>query len=695
MLSIYPREIPQGDLIACDTETTGLQYQAGDSAFAFSFCNVDGDIGYFDWPVDPMTRKVTPNLKELKTIRRWAADPAVSKVFHNAPFDMGNTEWAYDFKWNGDIHDTTCSVHCWDSARYTYELKPMARDLCLIPTVDEKELQRLVVKCRHIGKQRGWSLHEHVEADYWMPKAVYRDASLRSKIDGFDVTMVDKYAGMDAYRCMQLFLLSLEKFADDELCIDAYEFEMRQLFPIIRKMCKSGLRVHHRVISKEIEACRNQEGRAMGELIKYNGGKEFDPNKPHEVRELLFRKNGIEALRFTEKTEVESTDKDSLSIYMKEPVVRELFTYRTAYKGRTSFFEAFDRYKVNDPDDESQWLVFANINQFGKRTARLSCTSPNLQALANPDASANASALPSQSKKPFGPRDGYVWWLLDYSQLEVRIFALCSQYDKLLSALESGQDMHGFTAEQCWGNQCSDKNRQYQAFAETLELDGFERGRTASTQELASVWRSFPEKRNFDLVQWFMQRCDYSIVDGEKAVGKKNWRYRGKRIFFNRMFGGGYRPVMEKLFCTEEEAREYIKAYDGGMPGIIEYVYVVARDARHNGYVLTKYGRKLRVPKNEDYKGASYEVQGTAADVIKRAMINIDRYIELKKLPARLLLQIHDELIIEVREDHATPKLARRFKSIMEDQGDVVGMYLPVNCEVAVKYWSETEKLKL
>lgn len=667
------RKIPHGSLVAVDTEGTGLMWRHGDQAFAISIANTDGQLGYFEWPVDPHTRTVLYDEKELQTLRSWFADENIRKVFHNAPYDMGILAAGAGCIVRGAIEDTSISVHCVNSALPSYELKWLARLFHIMDTDDEKELKAEVIKCRLQAKKLGYSIHEHLEADYWLPRVM-----------GLGNEKVKAYACNDVLRTIGLWAMCETKFERDPQIAETYRFEMQELFPILQRMSERGVWFNPSRNDEEIAKYSEQAHRHMTTLRKISGRDDFNADSAPQVRDLLFNKLGFVPKRFTPKGFPEASA-DALMAYRNRPEAQALFEYRAAAKGLSSFFQKYDLYKVRSGDG---WCVHPNVRQGGKKTGRLSMANPPLQGTSDPETSRSDYAI--DARGPFGPRPGYSWFLIDYSQLEVRIFAAFAGPGVLQDSLLSGRDMHSEYTNRVWGGRNNPK--AIEAAVHALDLSKDKPG----NDEVAKLWKKYGwtgKGKGFAefVVDPWLADFDYDIVKAEKSVEKKNSRSKGKEVFFSRMFWVGAETLSEYIDCDYFEAKQFIREFDEFFPEIIGYLRRAQREADKCGYTETAYGRKLRFSPNESYKAASYRVQGTAADLIKRAMVDVDEIFRRENLDAHILLQIHDELILEIRNDHISKPLLQEIKWAMECHEDVVGFPMPVKFERAVETWSKKE----
>jgi DNA polymerase-1 len=237
-------------------------------------------------------------------------------------------------------------------------------------------------------------------------------------------------------------------------------------------------------------------------------------------------------------------------------------------------------------------------------------------------------------REAFIPQDGYVLMSLDYSQIELRLLAHVGKIDKLAEAFRNGNDIH-----------------------------------TATAMEI------------FDLTQETMTA---------------EHRRRAKAINFGIIYGISAYGLSEQLGISRSDAAQYIKVYLERYPGISKYMEKYKEFAKQNGYVLSMFGRKCHVPgiydKNPAIRGFAERqainapLQGTTADIAKKAMIQVDKLIINEALDAKLLLQVHDELLLEVNSSQQE-KLGKKFKQTMEN---IVQLDVPLIVDVGTgTNWNE------
>jgi DNA polymerase-1 len=268
-------------------------------------------------------------------------------------------------------------------------------------------------------------------------------------------------------------------------------------------------------------------------------------------------------------------------------IARKILEWRELAKFKGTYIDVLPR--LADKDGR----VHTSFNQCVTATGRLSSSDPNLQNI--PVRGEWARRL----REAFISDEGYVLISADYSQIELRVLAHISEDPALIEAFRKGEDIHALTASSLFG----------------VSLEEV-------TEEL---------------------------------------RRKGKTVNFGIVYGISEFGLAKELGISEEEAKEYIEQYFQKFPKVKEYVNKTIEEAQEKGYVRTIFGRKRPLPEllssnkmvREFGKRAAINapVQGTAADLIKLAMVRIHKRIKEMGLPARLLLQVHDELLMEARKD--------------------------------------------
>lgn len=358
----------------------------------------------------------------------------------------------------------------------------------------------------------------------------------------------------------------------------------------------------------DAEALRGMSGRfaqkmaGMEEEIYALAGRRFNVASPAQLGEILFDEMGLPGGRRT-KTGAWSTGVDVLESFAAEhDLPAKVLDWRQLAKLKSTYADA-----LPDHIDAHTGRVHTSFSLAATSTGRLASTDPNLQNI--PVRTEEGRAI----RTAFIAAPGNLILSLDYSQIELRILAQIAGIDALKQAFHEGRDIHAMTAAQVFG----------------VPVEGMD-----------------------PMVRRRAKAINFGVIYGISAFGLGN-----------------------QLRIPQAEAKTFIDAYFDRFPGIRTYMRETVRRAREKGCVETLFGRRIHTP-GIDQKGPgrgfseraaiNAPIQGTAADVIRRAMIRIPPALERAKLSARMLLQVHDELLFEAPEAEAEATVAV-VRKVMED----------------------------
>ena len=410
------------------------------------------------------------------------------------------------------------------------------------------------------------------------------------------------YACEDADITFRLFEVLLEKLREDDLLDVADNIDF-PLIHVLGEMERKGVKV-------DIDMLEVFSGELTSDLIKLEKeifaktGEEFNLNSPQQLGTILFEKMGIPAGKKT-KTGKYSTSEAVLSkLAVEYDVPSLILDYRTLSKLRSTYVDALPKLVLPQTG-----RIHTEFNQCVAATGRLSSSNPNLQNI--PIRTKRGREI----RKAFVPAEGYKMLAADYSQVELRVIASISGDKNMIAAFRNGEDIHSRTAKEIFG------------------LD--------SIDEVTADHRRKAKEVNF------------GIPYGVSAYG-----------------------LASRLGIANSEGKEMIDQYFERFPGIKKYIEETVLFAKENGFVKTLLGRRRYIPdinsRNWNVRGfaertaINMPIQGTAADIIKLAMINIQYYLEKENLKSRMLLQVHDELIFEIAESELE-QVPEKIKQLMED----------------------------
>lgn len=668
--------LPTDRVIAVDTECTGLNPWKGDRPFGIGLCG-SNCIAYTDWSVDPYTREVTPDERDLKFLREALGNPDREYVFHNAKFDVRMLA-AFGVEVKGKIHDTSFMSHAVNSGLRSHKLKFLADLYLQIDNEDEKDLQRATVDARRKGKKLGYALHETVGGDYWIVKHLNPTNEL-----------CEKYCKLDCVRTLGLYQLFVLLMKD--LGVWEYYSQEMALWPCIYEMEQRGVRVRSGVCFKEIKHHTRLIEQATKKVQDF-AGKTFNQNSTKQLCELLFERLELPVYKRTDKSGQPATDEDVLKrLSDLHPIVYEIRKVKVSSKARDTFFKKYLQMMVPDAK-EACWVLHPDFRQCGARTGRLSCADPNLQQVPTFASGKERALVDVLARKAFGPRKGYQWYLFDYKQIELRVFAdlggpyLQDMFDEFMS----GADIHSAVANKAWGSDIRNA-------LEVLEFDRDDSERSEVVKKLIEDLHS-PEKTAWgspeDMAEYWLNSFKGDIVAAEKSIGKESTRALAKIINFLIIYGGGADALSVQIKKPVEECRIYLANYFGTYPGIKPFGYSVMKDAKQAGCIWTTHGKRIAVDRGYEYRAVNYLIQGSAAGFLKRSMLRVYEYLKGIGLDARIIMSIHDEIVIEIKEEHCRRSLIKQVKSIMEDSEGKFRIPTPVDVERVKRHWLEKEKIE-
>ncbi|HET9225243.1 MAG TPA: DNA polymerase I, partial [Thermoanaerobaculia bacterium] len=374
------------------------------------------------------------------------------------------------------------------------------------------------------------------------------------------------------------------------------------LLPVLLGMEEAGILLDSDYL-KSMSVELGTELNQLEEEIYTQAGERFNLGSPQQLGAILFEKMGLPVLKRTQKTKSYSTGAETLEELAGRgyPIADLLLRYRELSKLKSTYVDALPLLVGSDN------RIHTRFNQAVAATGRLSSANPNLQNIPI------RTELGQRIRRAFVAAPGRTLLVADYSQVELRILAHIANEKELIRAFAAGEDIHRATA--------------------------------------AVVFNVAPE-----------------LVTAEQ-------RRAAKTINFGILYGMSAFGLGQALGISPREAEPFIKAYLDRYAGVRTYVEETQRSAEREGKVETLYGRVRWLPDIQSKNRALREnarrmainarIQGTAADILKLAMIAIDRRLRKDHPEARLLLTVHDELVLEVPEGQAEP-LAALVKQEME-----------------------------
>jgi DNA polymerase-1 len=397
---------------------------------------------------------------------------------------------------------------------------------------------------------------------------------------------VDKlieYAVEDADVTYQLKEMFLPMLEEGNLRDLASSIEM-PLIKVLADMERTGVKLNHEDLHSIASDLRNDILKIEGEI--YNlAGTEFNISSPKQLGDILFIRLKLEDNARMTKTKQFITNEEILQrLIHKHPIVEKVLEYRGLKKLLSTYVEALPALV-----SRKTGRIHTSFNQAVAATGRLSSNNPNLQNIPVRDERGR------EIRKAFIPEAGHIFLSADYSQIELRLMAHLSQDSSMIADFLSGNDIHAATAAKIFNVEIKDVTREMRSRAKT---------------------------------------ANFGIIYGISSYG-----------------------LSERLTIGRKEAKELIDGYFASYPGIKVYMDESIRKARERGFVTTMFGRKRYLPDinsrnqvvrgNAERNAINAPIQGTAADIIKIAMISIHKRLQEEKFMSKMILQVHDELIFE------------------------------------------------
>ena len=394
------------------------------------------------------------------------------------------------------------------------------------------------------------------------------------------------------------------------------------LVEVLREMEKAGVRVDAEKL-KQAEQVLTVELNQLEQRIYDLAGEKFNINSPRQVGELLFDKLKLDTKAKKSKTGQYSTSEEVLmGLKEKHAIVGLILEYRELKKLVTTYISALPSYIAEDGK------IHTTYNQTVTATGRLSSSNPNLQNL--PIRSERGRFI----REAVIPDEGCRFLSADYSQIELRLMAHFSQDAHMLAAFRNGQDIHAATAARIYGLPI-----------EQITKDQRRKAKTAN----------------------------FGIIYGISAFG-----------------------LAQQLDCSRAEAKQLIDDYFAAFPSVIRYIESQKELARQRGYAETLFGRKRYLPDINsqnatvrsfaERNAVNAPIQGTAADIIKMAMVSIHRRLKAEGLQAQMIMQVHDELNFNV----PVAEVDRVREIVVGEMQNAVHLSIPLIAECGVgENWLE------
>jgi len=589
---VWLKKLRNAELIAFDTETTGLDAQKA-QLVGLSFAVKAGEAAYI--PVAHSYMGVPTQLDRdavLQALKPILEDPNKAKVGQHAKYDINILANASTpIAVQGVAFDTMLESYVLDSTATRHDMDSLAL----------KYLDHSNIRFEDIAGKGAKQL----------------------TFDQIDLAQAAPYAAEDADVTLRLHQHLWAKLSvEPSLAKVLQEIEM-PLVPVLARIERQGALVDANLLGLQ----SNELGEKLVSLERQAfeiAGEEFNLASPKQLGVILYEKLGLPVLSKTAKGQASTAEAVLAELAEQDfELPKVLMQYRSLSKLKSTYTD-----RLPEQINPRTGRIHTSYHQAVAATGRLSSTDPNLQNI--PIRTAEGRRI----RQAFVAPKGYKLLAADYSQIELRIMAHLAKDESLLDAFRHGRDVHKATAAEVFG----------------VPLD-----------QVTSDQRRSAKAINFGLIY------------GMSAFG-----------------------LAKQIGCDRKQAQAYIDVYFARYPGVLAYMERTREQASEQGFVETLFGRRLYLPdihaKNQALrKGAertaiNAPMQGTAADIIKRAMVTVDNWLSESGLDAKVILQVHDELVLEVRED-LVEHVREQIKPLM---GNAAALDVPLLVEVGVgDNWDE------
>lgn len=405
--------------------------------------------------------------------------------------------------------------------------------------------------------------------------------------DHVPINVAGPYAAEDADVTLQLHQTLWPKLEAEPRLAELFRDIELPLLTVLSNIERNGVLIDAGMLAKQSKELEQRMQEIQQESFEV-AGEEFNLASPKQIQVILFEKLGLPILKKTPKGAPSTAEEVLVELAHDFPLPKLILEYRGMSKLKSTYTD-----KLPQRIDPGTGRVHTSYHQAVASTGRLSSSDPNLQNI--PIRSAEGRRI----RQAFIAPPGHTILAADYSQIELRIMAHLSGDPSLLRAFAAGEDIHRATASEVFGVPLQDVDTEQRRSAKAI---------------------------------------NFGLIYGMSAFG-----------------------LARQLGIGRGEAQEYINLYFERYPGVQNFMDTTRESAREKGYVETVFGRRLYLPEINHRNGQRRQyaertainapMQGTAADIIKRAMVAVNDWIESTELDITMIMQVHDELVFEVRDD--------------------------------------------
>ncbi len=407
--------------------------------------------------------------------------------------------------------------------------------------------------------------------------------------DQIDIDAASQYAAEDADITLQLYQELVGELEQHPKLLSLFHDIEMPLASVLASIESNGVKIDASKLLEQSAEIANKLEDIERRAYEV-AGEPFNIGSPKQIQEILYEKQGIPVLRKTPKGQPSTAENVLQELAVEHELPQLILDHRGLAKLKSTYTDKLPL--LVNPKTQR---IHTSYHQAVAATGRLSSSNPNLQNI--PIRTEEGSRI----REAFVPKEGHILLAADYSQIELRIMAHLSEDAGLIDAFVKGADIHSATAAE--------------------------------------------------------------VFDVELSTVDKEQRRRAKAINFGLIYGMSAFGLARQLKIPQKEAKTYIEIYFDRYPGVKTYMETTKEAAKEKGFVETLYGRRLNLPEINSSNAVRRQyaertainapMQGTAADMIKLAMLSVDSWIQENNSPSRIILQVHDELVLEVPDNEA------------------------------------------
>jgi len=548
------QKLNHADLIAFDTETTGLEYMHA-RIVGVSFAIEAGQAAYVPLTHDYLGAPTQLPFDEvMAALSPILEDPNKAKVGQNLKYDK-HILMNHGITLRGIAHDTMLQSYVLDSTAGRHDMDSLADRMLGVSTVHFEDIA---------GK-----------------------GAKQLTFNQINVEEAAKYAAEDADITLRLHQYMWPQLQAQPGLLEVYQSIEVPLVDVIQHIERNGTLIDRTMLAQQSITIGERLEALTSEAFAI-AGKEFNLSSTKQLGQILFEELNLPIIKKTPKGAPSTAEEVLVELAEDYDLPRVLMEFRGLSKLKSTYTD-----KLGEMVDSETGRLHTSYNQAVAATGRLSSTEPNLQNI--PIRTAEGRKI----RQAFIASPGYKIVAADYSQIELRIMAHLSQDEGLLKAFANGEDIHKAAAAEVYG---------------------------VAIDEVTGDMRRSAKAVNFGLIY------------GMSAFG-----------------------LAKQLHIGRNEAQDFIDRYFATYPGVKRYMDVTRSDAAEKGYVETLRGRRLNLPEINSSNGMRRQaaertainapMQGTAADIIKLAMLAVENWLNSSDVDARMIMQVHDELVFEVAAD--------------------------------------------